>query len=572
MSRQVPNLKPRNGIWETRIQIPKDVQAAYGKTVEQVSHGTTDFDEALAKHGPIAAAVKRRIKDIRAGLVVQPLQAAPPPPARWSPDDAHAAMHRWAKATIDAAYLNHFHGSAPIISRFGDEAVAIGDRVIALRDRRYNDVANFDATLVNGLVNHGIDITASHPALPNLRLWFAESWLTVEKHLARFRDDDFSQWSLEAAPEPAGRPVAGEGAPQTPGDTPKLHELLEAFLSLNAQTAKVESEMRTYVRRLVEHLGDIPIGELKVPMLDAFLVKLRYFPNTKRPDILKLPFDEIIERYGEDDEFAPIGNKTIRVKWFGAYNQLASFAVDREWIAKNPVTKAIPKKKDDTHGVRDDWSAEQIKAMFAKPLFTGCASLDGNRDQPGKLVAKDAKFWLPILALWSGMRLGELGAMRADEVRHSAEHDVWYFDLTERPLKGPRRVKNVQSQRVVPVHQKLIDLGFIKYAQAQKEWLFPDLPHAGTQPGDTTKLFSKWFGRWWRENGLQDPTLVTTYHSYRHNFVSACRIAEIAEDVRDRLTGHAGAGNQKVSRGYGKADLGFLKATVNKVQHSTFSL
>ena len=573
MSRQVPNLKPRNGVYETRIQIPADVRIAYGKTVEHVSHGTRDFATALEKHGPIAARVKRQIDAIRAGTpLVQPTPSAH---ALWSPDDAHEAIQRWTKATIDKAYLEHFHGLAETMSAFGDDGIARSDRIMALRENRFADVPGFDASLVEAVAAQGIAITEGHPAIPRLRGWFAEASLTVESHVVRFRVEDFSGWSLNATAGPQSFAVAGSTAsddPTQPKDVMRLSELLTAFLAVNEPPAKTESEMRGYVRRLIEHLGDIPIADLKPVALDGFLVKLRKFPVTKRPDILKRSFDEIVALYGDDPEFAKIGGKTIRVKWFGCFNKLANFAVSRTLIKTNPVTATIPKKAGDNSEDRDAWGPDQIKAMFTKPLFTGAASLFGNRDEPGNLVSKDAKFWLPLIGLWSGMRLDEIGATRTGELKHDAEHDVWYFDLTGRPLKGPRRVKNAQSQRLVPVHAKLIELGFIKYAQQQGEWLFPDLPHDGPESGDTTKQWSKWFGRWWRANGLMDAELSTDFHSFRHNFKSACMAADLAEDVHDLLTGHAGIGNQKVSRRYVSADIAFLSKAINKVAYPTFKL
>jgi hypothetical protein len=58
----------------------------------------------------------------------------------------------------------------------------------------------------------------------------------------------------------------------------------------------------------------------------------------------------------------------------------------------------------------------------------------------------------------------------------------------------------------------------------------------------------------------------------RHNFKAACREAGLAEDVHDRLTGHAGNANQQTSRTYGVADVAFLSESMNKVNHPTFKL
>jgi len=84
----------------------------------------------------------------------------------------------------------------------------------------------------------------------------------------------------------------------------------------------------------------------------------------------------------------------------------------------------MPRKKDDTYEERDPWTREQVQDMFSKPLFLGASSLNGNRDQPGDLFARDAKYWLPLIALWSGMRLDEIGATRRDEFCHDPDLDI----------------------------------------------------------------------------------------------------------------------------------------------------
>jgi len=211
MTRKIPNLAQRNGVFETRVQIPKDVQSAYGKTRDGGTHGTRDFNTALERHGPMVAAIRRRIETIRAGektdLGTSP-KRAPKQPSLWSPDDAFAAIQNWAKSVIDKSYLEHFHGEAPVIAPLGDDAVALSDRALALSERRFGDIARFDEALVEALTGQGIDIALRHPAIPNLRGWFAEAWLSIENHSAKFRQGNFSQWSLAVTSGNAASEIA----------------------------------------------------------------------------------------------------------------------------------------------------------------------------------------------------------------------------------------------------------------------------------------------------------------------------------------------------------------------------
>lgn len=569
---RIPNLITRNGVYWTKVQIPADVRAAYGKTWDGGSLKTREPNTAMERHGPLVAKIKRKIDALRLGRATGSAVAEIDRPDIWSPDDAFAAIGRWAKATTDRAYLETFHSMAPSRAPFGDEAMAHAAMMHAFQEKRWGDVADLDSMLVEALTGEGIEVKLGDPALSRLRGWFGEALHRVEKHREAFGRDDFSGWTLDGPAAPQGATVAAPVAATVsslPGASTPVSGVLESYLKVGQLAAKDESEIRGYVRRLIEHLGDIPIGTVTTPMLDTFLVSLRQFPFTRRPEIVRLPFDVIIERFGDDEDMPRLANKTIRTKWFGSYNRLFAFALSRDLIIKNPVAAAMPKKRDDADREREAWDADQIKAMFAKPLFAGASDLRGYREKAGELIAHDAKFWLPIIALWSGMRLDELGAARVDELRR--EDGIWLFDLTKRPTKGYRRVKNAQSQRIVPVHQKLIELGLIHYAQAQAEWLFPDLPHDERDDGATTSQISKWFGLWRRNNGFHDPARMQDHHSFRHAFIRACRQAEIAEEHRDLLTGHAGSANQQTSRAYGRGGMLKLLATsMAKVNFPTF--
>lgn len=570
MNRKVPNLTVRNGIFETRIQIPADVREAYGKGVEQVSHGTRDFIVALVAHEKIAAAVKARIAALRSAEP-SALPAAAGEPT-WTPDDAFAALKRWARKSIDRAYVEEFYGKAPNI--FSEAAKERGRQYDALSNWRWHEIPDMRERLAAALVSEGIEVSAGDHVITSLTSAFAETWLDVLDKSAQFRAGKFDAWSLSTGGPPAAPPSAPAAelvARPSQGNAPILSALVESYLKFAGLPSKEKSELRGYMRRLIEHLGDIPASSVTTLAMDGFLDKLRSFPVTKRPDLLRMPFDKIIERLKDDQQISRLAARTIRVKWFGAYNRIFKYALSRELIVRNPVAAAMPNKKHDQPRDREPWDAAQIGRMFAKPLFAGAASLRAYRDDPGDLVAHDAKYWLPIIALWSGMRLDEPGAARADEVRQ--DDGVWIFDLTKRPLAGPRRVKNTQSQRIVPVHPVLIELGFLDYVGRQGEWLFADLPHDSDEAGSTTAVISKWLGHWRRTNGFQTPDRKQDHHSFRHNFKDACREAGIAEDVHDRLTGHAGSSNQQISRGYGSGwSTKFLGEAMAKVAYPSFPI
>ena len=106
--------------------------------------------------------------------------------------------------------------------------------------------------------------------------------------------------------------------------------------------------------------------------------------------------------------------------------------------------------------------------------------------------------------------------------------------------KAGRRLKNKHSARAVPIHRQLIEVGFLDFVKEQVQgeagWLFPEVA-----PGTTgASSFSKWFGRYVDANGLTDPAKV--FHSFRHNFTDALRLAAVSGDVSRALVGHSQEG------------------------------
>ena len=132
--------------------------------------------------------------------------------------------------------------------------------------------------------------------------------------------------------------------------------------------------------------------------------------------------------------------------------------------------------------------------------------------------------------------------MTRDDVKHAG--GTHFLSITDRG-EGTR-IKAHSSRRRVPLHPKVLKLGFLEYVKS--------LPAAGplwpllkpNKHGVRTQAFSKWWARYSDALGVKDPRKVL--HSMRHSFKNACRAVHVTEEVHDRLTGHAGGG---VGRSYG---------------------
>ncbi|WP_312813121.1 DUF6538 domain-containing protein [Brevundimonas sp.] len=136
---------------------------------------------------------------------------------------------------------------------------------------------------------------------------------------------------------------------------------------------------------------------------------------------------------------------------------LFRFAVENDIISTDPAAnvKAPPAKR--AKEARLPYSEEALRSVFNSPIYS-----KGERPNRG---AGEVAYWLPLLALYTGARLGELGQLRPRDIVQEVYQDAdgkrckaWVIRIVEDKHEG-LTLKNVGSNRRVPVHQALIDLG-----------------------------------------------------------------------------------------------------------------
>ncbi len=240
---------------------------------------------------------------------------------------------------------------------------------------------------------------------------------------------------------------------------------------------------------------------------------------------------------------SPISDRTAN-KYLGMFRSFLNWCEGEEIITTVPGSKIGIKVIGDPSASRNPFSKAQLNKIFTAPLYTGCHSL-GRRSKPGSFVLKDSKFWIPLVALFTGMRAGEIIQLHTSDI--CFDEGIHFFRLTDEgatksgvKLGESKTFKTAQSQRCIPVHRKLIKLGFLNYvAERGKEVtpskrLFWDIA-VGTR-GDVSDNFSKWFRRFLISNGIK--TDKTAFHSFRHNFKDALANANIEDSMQDALMGH----------------------------------
>jgi len=125
-------------------------------------------------------------------------------------------------------------------------------------------------------------------------------------------------------------------------------------------------------------------------------------------------------------------------------------------------------------------------------------------------------YWGPILAVFTGARMSEILSLETHNLKRL--EGIWYLDILDHDPDSSdeqKRVKASGSVRTVPLHPQLIDLGFVEYAQACRDRLFPDEPRNAEGKFDA---FQKRQRRWREKIGIKPPhkKSLKDFHSFRH--------------------------------------------------------
>ena len=139
-----------------------------------------------------------------------------------------------------------------------------------------------------------------------------------------------------------------------------------------------------------------------------------------------------------------------------------------------------------------------------------------------------AKYWLPTLGLFTGARVNELCQLNPQvDILQEPETGIWYLWITTESDSDTSIQKSVKTgeSRKVPLHKKLIELGFLGYVSRIKacgaKRLFPVWSPA--PDGKASPAAEKWFVRLIKKTGLRDETpkaQLVGMHSFRHTFLS----------------------------------------------------
>jgi integrase len=298
------------------------------------------------------------------------------------------------------------------------------------------------------------------------------------------------------------------GEPETTSES--VSKVAQAYWNEKLKSWKTRTipEYRIFRNTLLDFLGqDIMIHTVDYKMGRAYKAYLDSLKNKKGQ-----PLSD-----GRKDNY------------LGFTKQLWRWAIRHNYVGVNPfdglqVGKSGMKRADQQ---REAFTQDDLKLMF-------CDSKEYGTGKGQDRVTRPDYWWVPLLGLFTGCRLEELCQAHTKDIRK--EEGVWVLDVNDEEDKSVK----TGERRLVPIHEFLIDLGFLDYVQNQRtKRLFPKFRRVNNRYAHAV---GQWFSKFKKRIGIAPNK---TFHSFRHTVATHLAEKDIADHHISMLLGHSFEGQTK---------------------------
>lgn len=333
----------------------------------------------------------------------------------------------------------------------------------------------------------------------------------------------FAQTAVQV-PQIAAVPVIEHGKP--------LRELVELHLQKEAATVENEQTVRekqVTLEEFMEVFGE-NAGIRSITTQD---ISMRWVPvELKRPN----------KKYkGETLSRARLEKRRGYLAKFFSWAKTSQFYLADNPMALKMFSKAEIRAESTPYA---EFTSDDLEKLFT-PSYV-------------KKMNKPDWYWPPLLALFSGARLSEVTNLEIHAIK--VIEGVKTYEI----LDG----KTPDSMRVVPIHPRLIELGFWDYVETlrarKQQYLFPDRSSRDAVAKSTGRIW----GVWVEKCGIDDKRKV--FHSFRSTAITDLHNASAGAAAIRKAVGHSSPGVEGAHGNYIRGNL--LKALTEAINTLSYPI
>jgi integrase len=228
-------------------------------------------------------------------------------------------------------------------------------------------------------------------------------------------------------------------------------------------------------------------------------------------------------------------SKTIKDTWLAAPRAVFAWAKRKRKLHRtdNPFAGLTVEKRRPTITRQKEFTEAEAQTILRASL----ALRNIPRTHKGKLVPVEAaRRWIPWLCAYTGARVGEMTQLRACDVEQRAFGPALHIT----PEAGT--VKNDKA-RTVPIHEHLVEQGFLGFVEAVQAQCGPEQPlfntgKVGKGRGPAARARED-LAAWARDLGVTDKGIQPN-HAWRHTWKRRATRAE-----RDKLSRRCSSGGAR---------------------------
>lgn len=352
-----------------------------------------------------------------------------------------------------------------------------------------------------------------------------------------------------------------------------LAQLIERFSTEPSQVAlapKTAAKRDAQYRLFKEYFGATTrVDRIDRDRMRAFRDDLGHLPANAKQRFPKLSVRKLLEL--SEEKRKPLLSPATVNAYLAALTTLFQYALREGHVKADLTARLLVRDSVRPEDKRLPFEADDLKAIFSAPLYVGCIDDGDGYARPGPNSPRRGRFWVPLIALFSGLRLGEVCQLTEDDIIVIGEHTL--IRVTDSPDRT-KSLKTPSARRNVPVHAELIKLGFLDYVADIRAThptgtrLFPELTLAST--GYASDNFSKWFARFLDGRGIKHRSKA--FHSFRHTFRDALQGAGVSQERVRMIGGWAGQGTDKLYGGSPTVLAAVFAEEVQKVRYPGLDL
>ena len=216
------------------------------------------------------------------------------------------------------------------------------------------------------------------------------------------------------------------------------------------------------------------------------------------------------------------------------------------------IIKPVQRRENERSRDGVPFSSGDIEAIFSGFIYQGPAPTDRTKAYP-------FWFWMPLVGYFTGARTNEIAQLDTADIKVIDGHPCFDFCADDPKVPEAKRIKRDEA-RQVPIHPRLIELGFLEYVDSQRranqKKLFGDgltyLPPRDDDTAHNKEGWAKSAGKFFNEKpkgylvsiGVHVPHDGKSLYSFRHTLETILCHAkrdgkELDQSIIDAIIGHA---------------------------------